>query len=176
MYKKSLATALVLSFNLTGLLAVEAPVAAEKVTRASCVLNATKGNKVDGLVTFIQVDDGVKITATVNNLVPGSHGFHIHEFGDCSSPDGMSAGGHFNPGKKPHGGPDSLERHAGDLGNLVADEHGVAKYERVDKVITLEGPDTIIGRSIVVHANPDDHHTQPTGNAGGRVACGVIEK
>lgn len=171
MFKSTLAAVLVLGLNFSGVSAAEAI-----TTKASCVLRPTKGNTVEGLVTFTKVDGGVKITATVNNLSPGAHGFHIHEFGDCSSPDGMSAGGHFNPTKKPHGAPDALERHAGDLGNLVADEHGTAKYERVDTVIELDGVDTIVGRSIIVHANPDDLHTQPTGNAGGRLACGVIEK
>lgn len=168
MFKSSIFAALVVSLNFSGLAAA--------VTKASCVLNPTKGNKVEGLVTFTKVEGGVKISATVNNLTPGAHGFHVHEFGDCSSADGMSAGGHFNPAKKQHGAPDALERHAGDLGNLVADEHGVAKYERVDTVIELEGENTIIGRSIIVHANADDLKTQPTGNAGGRLACGVIEK
>ena len=173
MIQSSLSTALVLSLYFAGLSGVEATAT---VTKASCVLRPTKGNQVEGLVTFTKVDGGVKITATVNNLAPGAHGFHIHEFGDCSSPDGMSAGGHFNPSKKPHGAPEGLERHAGDLGNLMADEHGIAKYERIDKVIELDGADTIVGRSVIVHANADDFHTQPTGNAGGRVACGVIEK
>lgn len=143
--------------------------------RANCVLNPTKGNSVQGIVSFTKVEGGVKIVAEVHNLTPGAHGFHIHEFGDCSSPDGMSAGGHFNPQGHKHGAPDGLERHAGDLGNLVANEDGVAHYERVDNVIKLEGPDKIVGRSVVVHSNPDDFKTQPTGNAGGRVACGVIE-
>lgn len=155
--------------------ATEAPPKPNLTLRANCMLNPTKGNKTQGIVSFTKVEGGVKIVAEVHNLTPGSHGFHIHEFGDCSSPDGMSAGGHFNPKGSKHGAPDGLDRHAGDLGNLVADDQGVAHYERVDNVITLEGPDTIVGRSVVVHANADDFQTQPTGNAGGRVACGVIE-
>jgi len=144
------------------------------ITRAACPLNPTKGSKVQGVVYFKKVDGGVLITADVTGLTPGKHGFHIHEFGDCSSPDAASAGGHFNPYNKKHGGPDFAERHAGDLGNIVADEKGVAHYERVDDLIKLNGKDTIIGRSMIVHSNPDDFNTQPTGNAGGRVACGVI--
>lgn len=143
--------------------------------RAHCVLSPTKGNTAEGIVTFTEVEGGVKIVAEVHHLTPGAHGFHIHEFGDCSAPDGSSAGGHFNPGHKKHGGPDAQERHAGDLGNLIADASGVAHYERIDTMIQLEGPDRIVGRSLIVHAQPDDFETQPTGNAGGRIACGVIE-
>jgi superoxide dismutase, Cu-Zn family len=142
--------------------------------RAVAALNPTKGNDANGVVTFEAVEGGVKIVAKIEGLTPGKHGFHIHEFGDCSAPDGASAGGHFNPTHKKHGGPDHLERHAGDLGNIVADEKGHGEYERVDSVITLSGPDTIIGRSVVIHSNADDFVTQPTGNAGGRVACGII--
>lgn len=145
-----------------------------QITRAIAFLNPTHGSAVQGRVDFKAVEGGVLITARIDGLTPGKHGFHIHEFGDCSAEDGMSAGGHFNPGKTKHGGPDHADRHAGDLGNIVADEYGVGKYERVDHVIKLNGPDTIIGRSIVVHSNPDDYTTQPTGNSGGRLACGVI--
>lgn len=148
---------------------------AQKPRQAQAILHATKGNQAEGVVTFTEVPGGVRIVADINYLEPGKHGFHIHEFGDCSAPDGSSAGGHFNPKKTKHGSPDSLERHAGDLGNIVANDKGQAHYERLDKLIVLDGPDTIIGRSVVVHANADDFVTQPTGNAGGRVACGVIE-
>lgn len=146
-----------------------------KPKQAQAVLNPTKGSRAQGLVTFTQVEGGVRIVADVDYLEPGKHGFHIHEFGDCSSPDGASAGGHFNPKKTRHGSPEGLERHAGDLGNLAADAKGHAHYDRIDKVITLEGVDSIIGRSLIVHSNEDDYKTQPTGNAGGRIACGVIE-
>lgn len=143
---------------------------------ARAIINPTKNNRVQGVVTFTKVEDGVLIVADIENLEPGKHGFHIHEFGDCSAPDGSSAGGHFNPKNTKHGAPDAIERHAGDLGNLAADERGRAHYRRVDKVITLEGESTIIGRSVIIHANEDDFKTQPTGNAGGRVGCGVIER
>ena len=144
------------------------------IKRAIAALHPTKDNKANGMVTFTQVDGGVKIVADIDGLTPGKHGFHIHEFGDCSSSDGSSAGGHFNPKNAKHGGPDHADRHVGDLGNIVADNTGRAHYERVDQLIQLNGPDTIIGRSLIVHANPDDFTMQPTGNAGGRVACGVI--
>jgi len=144
------------------------------IQKAVCVLHPTEGNDVGGIVTFIRTKEGVRIVADVEGLTPGKHGFHIHEYGDCSSKDGKSAGGHFNPTNKKHGAPDAEERHVGDLGNLVADDNGRAHYDRVDKVISLTGPNSIIGRGIIVHAGEDDFVTQPTGNAGARVACGVI--
>lgn len=138
-------------------------------------LNPTEGNTTYGTVVFFTVPDGIKIIADIYDLTPGKHGFHIHEHGDCSAHDASSAGGHFNPFKLKHGRQEDKDRHAGDLGNLDADEHGHAHYERTDPVITFNGPNSIIGRSLVVHADPDDFVTQPTGNSGGRVACGVIQ-
>ena len=147
---------------------------ADSVTKAVATLSPTQGNNVSGVVTFTKVDGGVKIVADVSGLTPGRHGFHIHEFGDCSAPDAASAGGHFNPTHRQHGGPDSEMRHAGDFGNLDADASGKAHYERVDKVISLDGPESIIGHAVIVHAKADDLKSQPSGNAGARVACGVI--
>jgi Cu-Zn family superoxide dismutase len=147
---------------------------ANEIHKAVCVLHPTKGYNVTGLVTFTKVKNGVKIVADVEGLTPGKHGFHIHEYGDISASDGTSIGGHFNPTNKKHGSPDSQERHVGDLGNLTAGANGQAHYERIDKVISLNGPYSIIGRGIIVHAGEDDFVTQPTGNAGARVADGVI--
>lgn len=132
-------------------------------------------NVVTGKITFTQVPEGIKIVGDVEGLKPGEHGFHVHEHGDCGGVAGAAAGGHFNPTNKPHGGPDSPERHVGDLGNLVADENGHAHYERVDKIIALEGENSIIGRSIIIHADRDDFTTQPTGASGARIGCGIIE-
>lgn len=140
-----------------------------------CILNPTEGNTAKGKVTFIQVKDGVKVIVDMYGLTPGKHGFHIHEFGDCSAPDGTSAGGHYNPEMKEHAGPMDHSRHDGDMGNITADENGVAHLEYVDKQIKLEGKNSIVGKSIIVHQNEDDLKTQPTGNAGPRIACGVIE-
>ncbi len=145
------------------------------VTNAKVILKPTESNHVSGTVTFTAVEGGVKIVADVKNLTPGKHGFHVHEHGDCSAADGSSAGGHFNPTNKKHGGPDSPERHVGDFGNLVANENGEAHYERIDNVISLNGPDSIVGKSIIIHAGEDDLTTQPTGNSGARIACGLIE-
>ncbi|RMF54480.1 MAG: superoxide dismutase family protein [Calditrichaeota bacterium] len=143
-------------------------------TKAVAVLHATEGNEVKGVVTFTKTAEGVKIVADVMGLTPGEHGFHIHEFGDCSSPDGKSAGGHFNPEGNPHAAPDAQTRHVGDLGNLTADENGNAHYERLDTHLSLNGPNSIIGRGVIIHAKADDLTSQPTGAAGARVACGVI--
>lgn len=142
--------------------------------KAIAVLHPTAGNKVMGVVTFTKVDGGVKVVARVQGLTPGDHGFHIHEFGDCSAADGASAGGHFNPDACEHGGPEATTRHAGDLGNLTANESGVAEYERLDKKLSFDGPGSFVGRGLIVHEKVDDLKTQPTGAAGARVACGVI--
>ena len=141
---------------------------------AIAVLYPTEGNKVEGTVIFTQAAEGIKIVANITGLTPGKHGFHIHEYGDCSSPDGTSAGGHFNPTMMPHGSPTDMKHHEGDIGNITADSAGVAHLEWVDKMMTFSGPESIIGHSVIVHANEDDMKTQPTGNAGPRVACGVI--
>jgi superoxide dismutase, Cu-Zn family len=147
--------------------------AASTVTKAVCVVTPLGDSKVKGKVTFAKQADGVLVTADISGLTPGDHGFHVHQWGDISSADGMSTGGHFNPHNHQHGRPDATERHAGDFGNLTADAQGNAKYSKVDKVMTLEGADSVIGRAIIIHTNPDDF-TQPTGNAGGRIATGVI--
>jgi Cu-Zn family superoxide dismutase len=138
------------------------------------VLHPASGSGVTGIVTFTQTGDSVVVEAEMKGLTPGKHGFHIHEFGDCSAPDATSAGGHFNPHKADHAAPDAEKRHAGDLGNIEADASGVAKYKYTDSQIKLSGPDSILGRGVIVHEKEDDLKTQPTGNAGARVACGVI--
>jgi Cu-Zn family superoxide dismutase len=142
------------------------------------VLEPTEGNDVRGRVAFIEIEDGIRIVAEISGLDAGLHGFHVHETGDCSAPDASSAGGHFAPGGTPHGAPDAppAERHAGDLGNLEAVADGTARYERVDSAIRLAGPNSIVGKAVVVHAGEDDLTSQPSGDAGSRVACGVIER
>lgn len=144
------------------------------ISKAVCVLTPTEGSNVKGLVTFTQTDAGLLIVADVEGLSEGKHGFHIHEFGDISKSDGTSAGGHFNPEHKDHAGPQDEMRHAGDFGNIIADTDGNAHYERVDSLISFKGVNNIIGRSIIIHADEDDLVSQPTGDAGGRVAYGVI--
>ena len=145
--------------------------------RASAALQSTKGSKTFGEATFEEVGDGkVRVIVFAQGLRPDQeHGFHIHEAGDCSSGDGMSAKGHFNPTSKPHGHPSSAERHAGDLPSLKADKGGRAKLDvTVDGITLRPGATSIIGRGLILHADPDDYKTQPTGNAGARLACGVI--
>lgn len=145
------------------------------LSKAICVLKATEGNNVSGTVTFTQTDEGVLIEAHVHGLTPNSkHGFHIHEFGDISAPDGTSTGGHFNPDGHDHAGPESDKRHVGDLGNLESDANGHAMYKRVDKVVQIHGEHSILSRGITIHADTDDLSSQPTGAAGARIAVGVI--
>lgn len=145
------------------------------VKKAVAVLHPTAGNKCHGQVVFTQVGDSVKVTAHIEGLAPNQkHAFHIHQFGDCTAPDAMSAGGHYNPENKPHALPESDHRHAGDLGNIQADAHGHAHYEITVKNISIAGvKNPILGRGVIIHAKPDDGG-QPVGNAGARIACGVI--
>jgi Cu-Zn family superoxide dismutase len=170
----AVAVAVVLSQTVSTNAADEAPAPDHGVTKAICVVQPLGGSKVSGQVVFTKQADGVEIAAELTGLAPGEHGFHVHEFGDCSMMDGTCAGGHFNPTGAPHGGPDSEKRHVGDFGNIKADASGKATYKRVDKLITLNGDHSIIGRSIIVHAKADDLKTQPSGDAGARVGCGVI--
>jgi Cu-Zn family superoxide dismutase len=143
-------------------------------TKAIAVLHSTSGSSVTGTVTFTASGDSVKVVADISGLTPGKHGFHIHEFGDCSSTDGKSAGGHFNPTNHQHGAPDAADRHEGDLGNIEADASGKVHLDITDKVLKMTGSESIIGHAVIVHEKADDLKTQPTGDAGGRLACGVI--
>ena len=145
------------------------------VTKAVAVLHSTAGQQCHGIVRFSQDGESVKVVADIEGLTPGQkHAFHIHQYGDCSSPDGMSAGGHYNPEGHQHGLPDNENRHAGDLGNIQADDQGKAHYEiTVNNISIMGSKNPIIGRGVIVHAKIDDGG-QPVGNAGGRVACGVI--
>lgn len=143
-------------------------------------LEATKGSQVTGTVQFFPQPDGsVRAKGRVEGLAPNTeHGFHVHEKGDCSSGDGLSAGGHFNPGQQAHGKfGDSKPHHIGDLPSLDADTQGVAAIDFVSKELKLDrGSNGILGRSLIVHNDPDDYTTQPTGNSGARLACAVIER
>ena len=167
------------ALGLAAIAALAAGCAAMGPTGPSAVadLAPTKGNTAAGTVTFTQKGDRVVVAARVTGLAPGSHGFHLHEKGDCSSGDGMSAGGHFNPLGKPHAHPTSADRHAGDMPMLVADAAGNATLTVELDVITVgSGATDVIGRGVIVHKDPDDFQTQPTGNSGARVACGVVRK
>jgi Cu-Zn family superoxide dismutase len=163
---------LLLAVAIVGLCGVNrGALAADETTKAIAVLSSASGSKVTGTVTFTKSGDGVKVVAEVAGLTPGKHGFHVHEFGDCSAPDATSAGSHFNPTNDPHAGHDADKRHMGDLGNLEADSSGKARLELTDKTMKLSA---VVGKAVIVHEKADDLKTQPTGDAGGRVACGVI--
>ena len=146
--------------------------------RAAAKLEAAKGSDIWGTVSFVEIGGGVLVRADVRNLRPGGEfGFHVHEKGDCSAPDFMSAGGHFNPGGKPHAHPSKPERHAGDLANLKADGEGNATYAFETTLLTVaKGPNSVVGRAVVIHANRDDYTSQPAGNSGPRIACGLIRE
>jgi superoxide dismutase, Cu-Zn family len=143
-------------------------------SKAVCVLTPMSGSKVHGVIHFTQKGHMVEIKGQVSGLKPGKHGFHVHEFGDLTDKKGMSTGGHYDPDHvKTHGKPHDKKRHVGDLGNITADESGKAMISITDSVISLHGPHGIVGRAIIVHEKEDDY-SQPVGNAGGRIAAGVI--
>ncbi len=166
----------VVSGTLALALAAGCQTASQQAPGASAELSPTRNNSASGSAKFYQAGNKVKLVAEVSGLKAGrEHGFHIHEVGDCSSGDGMSTKGHFNPHGKPHAHYGMGERHAGDLPALKADANGRASLSVDLDIITLTpGPANIIGRGLIVHADPDDYKTQPTGNAGARIACAVI--
>jgi Cu-Zn family superoxide dismutase len=144
--------------------------------KATAALQPTAGNTAAGTVTFTMQGSQVAVQARVTGLKPNAeHGFHLHEKGDCSSPDGNSAGGHFNPDGKPHG-PQNAPHHAGDMPALKADGSGVAEARFMLSGVSVgSGATEVVGKGLIVHAQPDDYKTQPTGNAGARLACGVVK-
>ncbi|MFC3551895.1 superoxide dismutase family protein [Lysobacter cavernae] len=153
------------------------PPAASTAKAATVNLASASASLVSGKLSVVSMGNGVHLTGEVGGLAPNStHAIHIHEKGDCSAADASSAGGHFNPAGAPHGKVDSGAHHGGDMNNLVADAEGVAKVDAHASGVTLGGgaANDIAGKAVIVHAAADDYKTQPTGNAGGRVACGVI--
>jgi Cu-Zn family superoxide dismutase len=145
--------------------------------RATAQLQATTGSSTSGNVRFVQTGDKVQVSGEVRGLPPNTeHGFHVHEKGDCSSGDGMSAGGHFNPTGAAHGNHAMGPHHTGDLPSLKADANGVASFSFESSTIAVgSGLTNIVGKGLIVHRDPDDYKTQPTGNAGPRLACAVIK-
>jgi Cu-Zn family superoxide dismutase len=141
---------------------------------AKAELLGRSGSGVAGTVSFSETDGRLRVVAGLTGLTPGEHGFHVHEVGDCSAPDGTSAKGHFNPDGKTHGHFTSGDHHGGDLPNLLANAQGVARYIAESRGLSLHGPTGVIGRSVVIHADADDYTSQPAGNSGRRIACGVI--
>jgi Cu-Zn family superoxide dismutase len=159
-------------------LALLAGCATPQGPQAVATLRPTAGNTTTGTVRFVQSGDVVRVSGEVRGLKPGAdHGFHVHEKGDCSSPDGNSAGGHFNPDGKPHGRHGQGTHHAGDLPSLRADANGVASFSFESRTVKVgSGAVDVVGRGLIVHRDPDDFTTQPTGNAGPRLACAVIAR
>jgi len=144
--------------------------------KAVATLEPRSGSSVSGRVAFRQTSSGVRLHVELAGLPPNSeHGFHVHEKGDCSAPDASSTGGHFNPTGAPHGRAGGPAHHAGDLPSLTADAAGKVHADLDVAGLTLDpGPNSIVGRSVVVHRDRDDFTTQPAGNSGPKVACGVI--
>lgn len=147
-------------------------------SKAVAQLEPTKGSTTTGTVTFEQRGGKVLVSAEVRGLKPNTeHGFHVHEKGDCSSGDGMSAGGHFNPKGATHGQPGQDAHHSGDMPALKADASGAAGLVWESTELTVaDGPLSVVGKGVIVHRDPDDYKTQPTGNAGPRLACGVVKR
>jgi len=156
-------------------MAIEEEAAPAPVT-ATAQLMAAEGSEISGQVDFSETEDGVRITAHVVGAPPGTHGFHVHEVGDCSAADFTSAGDHFNPAGVEHGGPDAEVHHAGDLGNIEIGEDGTGHLELTSTQLTVSaGELSVVGRAVILHADADDLTSQPTGAAGARLACGVVE-
>jgi Cu-Zn family superoxide dismutase len=150
---------------------------AAQAPQARATIEPRSGSTVTGTATFTELPSGaVKVSVQIEKAPPGTHGLHIHEKGDCSAPDATSAGGHFNPTTMPHAGPMDKEHHAGDLGNIEIGADGKGHLEIETSMLTVKpGPNSVVGRSVIFHEKPDDLKTQPTGNAGGRLGCGVIQ-
>ncbi len=148
----------------------------EGVFQALAELEPTKGNTASGRILITAARGRVLIAAEFKGLTPGPHGMHIHEVGDCSAPDASSAGAHFDPHGGHHGETHAAGSHLGDLGNVIADAAGNAEFRLETKGLAVEPgeADSIVGRSVVLHAGADDLHSQPSGNAGARIACGVL--
>ncbi len=147
--------------------------ASTKGPMAMATLNSTSGSTARGTVHFQETADGVEVQVDLTGVPAGVHGFHIHEKGDCSD-NGNAAGGHFNPMNMPHAAPDAASHHAGDFGNVTADANSEVHTTFTTRSITVrEGSNSVMGHAVILHANPDDLTSQPSGNAGARIACGV---
>jgi Cu-Zn family superoxide dismutase len=161
------------------LLALAAPLAADAGAPARAVMKNAQGSEI-GRATFTATEGGVQVHVEVTNLPPGKHGIHLHEAARCEPPDFASAGVHFNPFGKKHGLRNPEGAHVGDMSNLTVAEDGKAKATFTARGATLrEGQGSILGgrgTALVIHAAPDDEKTDPTGNSGARIACGVVER
>lgn len=153
-----------------------ASTASDSGPKASAAIEGRSGSSLSGTATFSQKGGVVHLVVDVTGAPEGTHAVHLHEKGDCSAPDATSAGGHFNPGHMKHGAPDASEHHAGDFGNMSVGADGHGHLELDTTMLTVAaGENSVVGRGIVIHAKADDMTTQPTGNAGGRIGCGVVK-
>jgi len=143
---------------------------------ALAIIESKSDSKVTGKAIITQLPSGqVRVEVTISGATPGTHGLHIHDKGDCSAPDATSAGGHFNAAGNPHAAPSDAKRHNGDLGNIEIGKDGTGKLVITTDMLTVtEGPNSVVGRSVIFHEKADDLKTQPTGNAGARWGCGVV--
>jgi Cu-Zn family superoxide dismutase len=177
----ALAFALVLLAGLAGCSSSQssrsaAPPPAAAGPHLTAMIEGRSGSALTGTATFTQASGAVHIVVDVNNAPEGVHAVHLHEKGDCSAPDALSAGGHFNPTHMPHGSPDAPNHHAGDFGNMTVGADGHGHLELDSTILTIApGEMSVAGHAVVVHAKLDDMTTQPTGNAGGRIGCGVVK-
>ena len=144
---------------------------------AKATIESKSGSKATGRAVFTELPSGgVKVEVWIENAAPGSHGLHLHEKGDCSAADASSAGPHFNAAGNPHAGPAEKARHNGDLGNIEVGADGKGHLEVTSDLLTVKpGPNSVVGKSVVFHEKADDLKTQPSGNAGGRFGCGVVQ-
>ncbi len=150
--------------------------AAKGNTSSRAAIEPKSGSALTGSAVATEKDGGVEIVVDVSGATPGLHAVHVHEKGDCSAPDAASAGGHFNPTHAAHGAPDAPAHHAGDFGNMKVAEDGKGHLVITTKMLTVgPGPHSVVGRSIVVHEKEDDMKSQPAGNSGSRVGCGVFK-
>ena len=148
-------------------------------TIAVATLAPKSNSQVIGKVLFKELDGKVTMIAEVENVTPGNHAIHIHAVGDCNSPDGKSAGGHWNPTDENHGKWGEKPFHRGDIGNIIVNDDGKGSFERVTDLWCIDCEDeakNIVGKAIIIHAGPDDFSSQPAGAAGARIACGEIAK
>jgi Cu-Zn family superoxide dismutase len=162
---------------LAATLVLAACATAERPPRGTAALQPSSGTNTHGVVNFVRAGSKVVVSGEVRDLKPNTlHGFHVHDKADCSAPDAASAGGHFNPEGKPHGEVGHAPHHAGDLMVLRADAQGTAtfSYEIESLTVATGAANDVVGRSVIVHADPDDFKSQPAGNSGARVACGVV--
>ncbi|MEP6995689.1 MAG: superoxide dismutase family protein [Acidobacteriota bacterium] len=159
------------------LLACTGAWAHDTAATAKTTIESRSGSKVTGKAVFTELSaGGIKAEIWVENAAPGTHGLHLHEKGDCSAPDAASAGGHFNASGNPHASPTDKARHNGDLGNIEVGADGKGHLEITSDLLTVKpGPNSVVGKAVVVHEKADDLTTQPSGNAGGRFGCGVVQ-